>query len=107
MKSTPNIGSMSASSRVPAADTTGSIAAPIVTPSRSSEGAGEAPGEAEAILSRAARTTWALLLTRIYEVFPLVCPRCGGEMRIIAFITDAGAVREILTHRANRPRRHV
>jgi hypothetical protein len=30
--------------------------------------------------------------------FPLVCPRCGGEMRIIAFITDACAVREILSH---------
>ncbi|KFB68215.1 hypothetical protein [Candidatus Accumulibacter vicinus] len=27
----------------------------------------------------------------------LACPRCGGEMRIIAFLTDAGAVRDILT----------
>jgi hypothetical protein len=35
---------------------------------------------------------------RIHEVFPLVCPRCGGKMRIIAVITDAGAVREILSH---------
>jgi hypothetical protein len=33
-----------------------------------------------------------------HEVFPLVCARCGGEMRIIAVITDAGAVREILSH---------
>jgi hypothetical protein len=82
----------------PAADATGSIAAPIVTPSRSSEGTKEAPGEAEAIHRRAARYAWALLLARIHEVFPLVCPRCGGEMRIIAFITDAGAVREILSH---------
>jgi hypothetical protein len=24
---------------------------------------------------------------RIYEVLPLVCLRCGGEMRLIAFIT--------------------
>jgi len=38
------------------------------------------------------------MLARIYEVFPLVCPRCGGETRIIAFITDAAAVREILSH---------
>ncbi|WP_245754506.1 hypothetical protein [Candidatus Accumulibacter aalborgensis] len=49
------------------------------------------------LLHRAARYTWALLLARIHEVFPLVCPRCGGEMRIIAFITDACAVRDILT----------
>jgi hypothetical protein len=73
-------------------------AAPGVTPCRSSEGTEEAPGEAEAILRRAAGYAWALLLARIHEVFPLVCPRCGGGMRIIAFITDAGAVREILTH---------
>ena len=66
--------------------------APSATPSRSSEGIEEAPGEVGAILRRAARYAWALLLARIHEVFPLVCPRCGGEMRIIAFITDAGAV---------------
>jgi hypothetical protein len=38
------------------------------------------------------------LLARIHEVSPLVCARCGGEMRIIAFLTDAGAVCEVLTH---------
>jgi len=73
-------------------------APPINTPSPSSMGTEEARGEEEALLRRAARYAWALLLARIYEVFPLVCPRCGGEMRIIAFITDAGAVREILSH---------
>ena len=30
---------------------------------------------------------WAVLIARIYAVFPLVCPICGGQMRIIAFIT--------------------
>ena len=40
----------------------------------------------------------ALLLARIYEVFPLLCPQCGAEMRIIAFITDASTGRDILTH---------
>ncbi|MCM8596933.1 MAG: transposase [Candidatus Accumulibacter sp.] len=73
-------------------------APPINTPSPSSMGTGEARGEEEALLRRAARYAWALLLARIYEVFPLVCPRWCGEMRIIAFITDAGAVREILSH---------
>ncbi|MBL8407102.1 MAG: hypothetical protein ABTS16_23770 [Candidatus Accumulibacter phosphatis] len=61
-------------------------------------GTEEAPGEEEALLRRAARYVWALLLARIDEVLPLVCPRCGGEMRIIAFLTDACAVRDILTH---------
>ena len=33
---------------------------------------------------------------RIYEVFPLRCPNCGGDMRIIAFITEATVMRDIL-----------
>jgi hypothetical protein len=27
-----------------------------------------------------------------------VCPSCGGDIRLIAFITDPGTVRKILTH---------
>jgi len=61
---------------------------------------------AEPAHRRAARYAWALLLARIYdrrkslwdEVFPLVCPMCGAEMRIIAFLTDPAAVRAILAH---------
>jgi hypothetical protein len=47
----------------------------------------------------------ALLLARVYEVFPLVCPRCGGAMHIIAFITDGPTVRDILGH-LGEPTRH-
>ena len=28
---------------------------------------------------------WAILIARIYEVLPLICPDCGGQMKIIAF----------------------
>jgi hypothetical protein len=42
--------------------------------------------------------TWAMLLARIYEALPLVCPRCGSAMRVIAFITNASDVRRILEH---------
>jgi hypothetical protein len=57
-----------------------------------------APPAAEPAHRRAARYAWALLLARIYEVFPLVCPRCGAAMRIIAFISDGPTVRDILAH---------
>ena len=30
---------------------------------------------------------WAVLIARIYAVFPLTCPMCSGQMRLIAFIT--------------------
>jgi hypothetical protein len=47
---------------------------------------------------RAVRYAWAMLLARIYEVLPLVCPRCGGAMRILAFVTEGDNVRRILEH---------
>ncbi|MEQ1857980.1 MAG: transposase, partial [Longimicrobiales bacterium] len=45
-----------------------------------------------------ARIRWAVLLARIYEVLPLLCPACGGEMKILAFLTDPPVVRAILLH---------
>lgn len=39
-----------------------------------------------------------MLLVRIYEALPLSCPICHGQMRIIAFINDAGTVNKILNH---------
>jgi len=49
-------------------------------------------------LSRAAARCWALLLVRIYECLPLLCPRCGEPMRIIAFVQEPAVVEKILTH---------
>ncbi len=34
----------------------------------------------------AARSRWARLLAHIYEVFPLTCTDCGGDMRILAHL---------------------
>ena len=53
-----------------------------------------------------------MLITRIYEVFPLLCPICGGQMRIIAFITHSAEIRHILTTSGQIPshrtsRQHV
>ena len=41
---------------------------------------------------------WAVLIARIYEVFALLCPMCGGQMRLIAFITEGTQIRRILDH---------
>ena len=43
-------------------------------------------------------SSWAQLIKRIYEVDPLVCPSCGGEMKVIAFITEHDVVDAILRH---------
>jgi hypothetical protein len=37
-------------------------------------------------------------MARVGEEFPLACPACGGDIRLIAFITDPGPIRKRLTH---------
>jgi hypothetical protein len=44
------------------------------------------------------RIAWAKLMARVGEEFPLECPACGGDIRLIAFITDPGPIRKVLTH---------
>ena len=51
---------------------------------------------------RALRRLWAALIRRIYEVDPLVCPRCGEPMRIVAFITKPKVIARILRHLETR-----
>jgi hypothetical protein len=51
-----------------------------------------------------ARYLWVMLLARLFESLPLVCPNCGADMRLIAFITEAAPVERILTHIGEPPR---
>ena len=44
------------------------------------------------------RIAWAKLMARVGEDFPFACLGCGGDIRLIAFITDLGPIRKILTH---------
>jgi hypothetical protein len=48
--------------------------------------------------SKAFRKNWARLIQKMYEVDPLVCPRCQGTMRIISFIEDRQVIRATLEH---------
>jgi hypothetical protein len=32
------------------------------------------------------RRNWARLIQKIYEVHPLICPKCNGTMRIVSNI---------------------
>ncbi len=41
---------------------------------------------------------WAGMIRKVYEVDPLLCPTCGGRMRIIAFIDDPKAIDRIIGH---------
>ena len=50
-----------------------------------------------------ARYLWAMLLARLFESLPLVCPSCGADMRLIAFVNDAAPVERFLTHIGGPP----
>jgi hypothetical protein len=63
-----------------------------------SPGNAVAPASEPAPPKRAAHYLWAVLIARVYEVFPLLCPICGGQMRIIAFITHSAYIRYIVNH---------
>ncbi len=39
-----------------------------------------------------------LLPPKIYEVDPLICLRCGGWMRVVAFLTEYAVVDRIVRH---------
>ncbi len=41
---------------------------------------------------------WRECIKKIWEVDPLVCPKCTGEMKIISFIYKRTVIKKILTH---------
>ena len=50
-----------------------------------------------------AKRAWARLIKQVYEVDPLMCPRCGRRIRIFAFIEPPDVIEKILTHLALWP----
>ena len=53
---------------------------------------------AYSVSEKESRSTWARLIAQVYEVDPLICPRCFTPMRILAVITEPEEVRKILLH---------
>ena len=45
-----------------------------------------------------AKRRWAELIRLVYEVDPLVCPKCGGVMRVMALIQQPAVIDKILQH---------
>lgn len=50
------------------------------------------------VVAARARSAWARLIHKVYEVDPLVCVKCGAPMHVIALIDDATVIRRILEH---------
>ena len=41
---------------------------------------------------------WAEMIRKVYEVDPIICPRCGGRMKVVAFLTEPAVVDRIIRH---------
>ena len=59
----------------------------------------EVPALIDSDISRKAfRKNWAHLIQKIYNVDPLLCPKCSGSMKIISFIEGEEIIAKILRH---------
>ena len=47
---------------------------------------------------REQKSAWARLIKKVYGVDPLICPKCGSSMKIIAIIMDPEETVKILQH---------
>ncbi|MCX5753637.1 MAG: hypothetical protein NTW97_08325 [Candidatus Krumholzibacteria bacterium] len=47
---------------------------------------------------RSRRIRWAKLIRQVRQEDPLLCPRCGGTVRVISFITDGAVIDKMLRH---------
>jgi hypothetical protein len=52
----------------------------------------------EDLTVKKSKATWARLIAKIYEVDPLVCSKCGSEMKILSVIMDTCEIKKILKH---------
>jgi len=41
---------------------------------------------------------WAEMIRKVYEIDPLLCLKCGGQMRIISFIEEHKVIDRIIRH---------
>lgn len=58
----------------------------------------EVPDAESATQARqAAKAAWAKLIRKVYEVDPLLCLKCGAQMRVIALIEDPAVIERILS----------
>jgi hypothetical protein len=63
-----------------------------------SDSAADTAAETAAEPTSRSRASWARLIRRIYEVDPLLCPRCQGPLALISVLVDPRVVDAILRH---------
>ena len=67
---------------------------------KKAEAEASAASSSEEAAATGSSQSWAMLIKRVYEVDPLCCPECGGQMQVVSFIEppQADVIEEILKH---------
>jgi hypothetical protein len=38
------------------------------------------------------------MIRKVYKIDAMICPRCGGIMKVVAFLTESAVVNRIIGH---------
>jgi len=72
---------------------------------RSPEDSAGPTDETEAPKKRSCTPSWARLISKVYQADSLVCQKCGGPLKIVAYVTDELSITRILDHLGLSPPR--
>ena len=70
---------------------------------RALEEPGEAKVEAEPAKKRRCSASWARLIAKVFHADPLTCRKCGGKLKIVAYLHDTVAIKQILDYLGLNP----
>jgi hypothetical protein len=59
---------------------------------------GEAKVEEEPAKRRRCTASWARLIAKVFHADPLTCRMCGGKLKIVAYLHDQVAIKQVLAH---------
>jgi hypothetical protein len=65
---------------------------------RAAEEPREGEVEEEPAKKRRCAASWARLIAKVFHVDPLTCRKCGGKLKIVAYLHDQVAIQQILAH---------
>jgi len=65
---------------------------------RAEEVLGQDKVEEEPAKKRRSTASWARLIAKVFHADPLTCRQCGAKLKIVAYLHDQVAIRQVLAH---------
>jgi hypothetical protein len=65
---------------------------------RAPEEPAEGKLEEEPARKRRCIASWARLIAKVFHADPLTCRKCGGKLKIVAYLHDQVAIKQVLAH---------